>query len=137
MERAGAVKRTFESEQETSASRYKLTLLQKQKMMHLAENKRRRLKLLDTNRRRRVLGVAAAFDLVAATFRWALLLLTLPSAFYPERSFIQELRKYLKTNEKIFSNRYRLTVFRSSQLSSVKLPRHGRVCELGIVRGEL
>ncbi len=51
METAGALQRSFKGEREANASRYKWTILQKQKITHLAENKRRRPKPLDTNRR--------------------------------------------------------------------------------------
>lgn len=125
MATAGVAKWCFEGEGKANATRYKLTLSQEHKLTYLAENKHQSPKLLDTNRRRQVLAVAFALDVVAATFRWApwpwTLPSSLPSAFYPEHTSIQKTRNPLKPNEKTFSNRHRTTVFRNPQLSSVKL----------------
>lgn len=121
MEKAGVAKWSLEGEDKANTTRYKLTLLQEHKITYLAENKRQSPKLLDTNRRRQFLAVALAFDLVAATFKWAPWTSTLPSAFYPEHTFIQKTPNPLKPNEKTFSNRYKLPHSRYSQLSSVKL----------------
>ncbi|MFZ0521309.1 MAG: hypothetical protein WAL95_09815 [Candidatus Acidiferrales bacterium] len=66
METAGVAKWSLEGEDKANSTRYKLTLLPEQKIMHLAENKRQSPKLLDTNRQRRVFAIAPAFDSVAA-----------------------------------------------------------------------
>jgi hypothetical protein len=63
----------------------------------------------------------------------------IPSHSNRNNTSFKNVRNPLSPNEKAFSNRNTKSLFSHSQPPSVKLTRHGRICELAesAVRGEL